>query len=906
MATSSVSTGQSSNGLIVASGDVLTVDSRGVVENTTVQSGGSLIVSGEADMTIIQSGGVLTVSSGGTTSHSTISGSGNPAYALTENTEIVLNGGSAADVTISSGAQLHISSGGTASNIIVESGGYLNVDILGSASNITVESGGAVMNWRGTIDGVTVSSGGVLMVYKNSNTWLTVPTSNATLMPGAYVDFVSSGYSDEAGVSYNSSTGELDFTSNGTANTSTPIYVAGGHVARDFTVMSDGSGGTLVLIACFCAGTHITTSDGEVPVEALRIGDNVLTVEGKIRSIRWIGKRNYSASAEKENPDLTPVVFLKGSLGSGLPRRDLYVSQNHAMFIEGNLIPARSLINGKNIFIKKTGKDIQYFHIELDNHDIIFAEGAATETFIDDGGRCEFQNINEYFSLYKNCNTKPASYCAPRIDSGEKLEEIRNRLFNFPLSNSIFGKINGYITSVSETNISGWIEENSKKLQKLRIVVDDITLGTITPKGPPKLSDGIHIIEFDFIVDGGLNPYQRHVVRIIRIDDGSEISGSPYVVHPVRPEAIPVSAIKSTSFAGYLDHAGRQRITGWAHSGNNDTKPVAIQILINGKFFTRSVANKYRKDIESAGYDTGMHGFDLILPISLPPNQSHVIQVTRESDGVELIGSPVILEVSKELDDSFVQYISRFTDTIDSLDNQKKFLNVLSEQTQKIRKRVADSATAINERNLEQEMARRLGRSLTVEVVHKRPRALLIDDYAPRDDPRSKILLKHMKRLEELGYEVSFIAASSLKSEPFESKDFEIYSITQWGKPYFGSVEEVFRLQNDSFNLIYFHRTSVAVSYIALARRYQKKAKIYYSPGDRAHLQIAEETSVTDNENLAMQGRRINLYETSASVMADVLVLKNINSYPESLNMAPTLRVVAETSPDLWPKVDFL
>ncbi|WP_170230115.1 hypothetical protein, partial [Acetobacter nitrogenifigens] len=107
-----------------------------------------------------------------------------------------------------------------------------------------------------------------------------------------------------------------------------------------------------------------------------------------------------------------------------------------------------------------------------------------------------------------------------------------------------------------------------------------------------------------------------------------------------------------------------------------------------------------------------------ILPIGLPPDQSHVIQVIRESDGVELIGSPITLEVSKKLDEIFVQYIIRFSDAIDNLDNQKKFLDILSEQIQKIRKRAADAATTVNERNLEHEMARRLGPSLKAEAVH--------------------------------------------------------------------------------------------------------------------------------------------------------------------------------------------
>jgi hypothetical protein len=97
------------------------------------------------------------------------------------------------------------------------------------------------------------------------------------------------------------------------------------------------------------------------------------------------------------------------------------------MLLDGVLVPARALLNGATITQDRAHERIDYFHIELDAHGVIFAEGAASETFVDDGSRALFQNAAEFHHLYPDA--PPAGgFCAPRIEAGERLDAIRRRL----------------------------------------------------------------------------------------------------------------------------------------------------------------------------------------------------------------------------------------------------------------------------------------------------------------------------------------------------------------------------------------------------------------------------------------------------------------------------------------------
>src|SRR5262249_53082755 len=189
-------------------------------------------------------------------------------------------------------------------------------------------------------------------------------------------------------------------------------------------------GGTVVTetTPCYCAGTLILTDRGEIEVERLAIGDRLITADGTARPIRWIGKRSY-AGRFAPGAHVLPVCIKAGALDVDQPRRDLWISPQHAMFLEGVLIEAIDLVNGVSIVQADRVERVDYFHIELDTHDVIIAEGALSESFVDDDSRGIFQNAHEFAALYPNTSpVRPARYCAPRHAFGLQVEAARRRI----------------------------------------------------------------------------------------------------------------------------------------------------------------------------------------------------------------------------------------------------------------------------------------------------------------------------------------------------------------------------------------------------------------------------------------------------------------------------------------------
>ena len=193
------------------------------------------------------------------------------------------------------------------------------------------------------------------------------------------------------------------------------------------SLTSDGAAGTLVSLACYHAETLIAVPGGEACAADLAIGDPVLTASGQVKTIKWVGRRSYAGRFLRANPRAHPVRFRVGSLGNGLPRRDLMVSPEHAMLLDGLLIPARALVNGTSIVHEHTLGRIDYVHIELDQHDAILAEGAASETFYDEDSRSIFHNAAEFHALYPDA-PDAGGYHARRVEDGFELAAIRRRL----------------------------------------------------------------------------------------------------------------------------------------------------------------------------------------------------------------------------------------------------------------------------------------------------------------------------------------------------------------------------------------------------------------------------------------------------------------------------------------------
>ena len=179
--------------------------------------------------------------------------------------------------------------------------------------------------------------------------------------------------------------------------------------------------------ACYCRGTLIGTPDGDRAVEDLVPGGQVLTLSGPARTIRWIGRRSYTGRFAAANPDVQPVRIRAGALGGVLPRRDLLVSPNHALFLDGVLIPARCLVDGQAVTkAANGGGTVEYFHVELDTHDVILAEGAPAESYVDDDNRMMFHNGAEVAATRQPGTA--AAYCAPRVEQGPVLEAVRRRI----------------------------------------------------------------------------------------------------------------------------------------------------------------------------------------------------------------------------------------------------------------------------------------------------------------------------------------------------------------------------------------------------------------------------------------------------------------------------------------------
>lgn len=152
---------------------------------------------------------------------------------------------------------------------------------------------------------------------------------------------------------------------------------------------------------CLLKGTLIETPDGPVAVEALSVGDLVMTACGEARPVKWIGWQSYRKGGAAWNENVMPIHVQRYAIDGKTPHRDLYLSPNHALLIDGVLIRAKDLVNGRSIARMPTDRAIDYYNIVLDSHEAVLAEGAAVETYLMRGDSYKsFTNFAEYGELY--------------------------------------------------------------------------------------------------------------------------------------------------------------------------------------------------------------------------------------------------------------------------------------------------------------------------------------------------------------------------------------------------------------------------------------------------------------------------------------------------------------------------
>jgi hypothetical protein len=140
---------------------------------------------------------------------------------------------------------------------------------------------------------------------------------------------------------------------------------------------------------CFGRGTMISTLDGDVAVEDLREGDLVITVSGEAKPVTWVGSRAVNVARHPRPENVRPVRVARSAFAPNVPSRDLVLSPDHNVFVEGVLIPAKCLINGRNV-VSHDVETVEYFHVELAAHDVVYANGLEAETYLDAGNRTFF------------------------------------------------------------------------------------------------------------------------------------------------------------------------------------------------------------------------------------------------------------------------------------------------------------------------------------------------------------------------------------------------------------------------------------------------------------------------------------------------------------------------------------
>jgi len=169
-------------------------------------------------------------------------------------------------------------------------------------------------------------------------------------------------------------------------------------------------------VLCFCRGTMILTPEGEVPVERLAAGDQVVTAGGVIRPITWVGVGRQLVTRGRRSA-ATPVIVERGALGGNVPVRDLHLTKAHALLVDGVLIPVEFLVNHRSIRWDDRAMEVSLFHIELESHDTLLADGAPAESYRDDGNRWLFQNASAGWGLHRRSPARRWSPAGPVVDA---------------------------------------------------------------------------------------------------------------------------------------------------------------------------------------------------------------------------------------------------------------------------------------------------------------------------------------------------------------------------------------------------------------------------------------------------------------------------------------------------------
>ena len=380
----------------IDSAGALTINQAQTVTASTVKlDGGSLI---DASGIAIVDGGTI-IGSG--TVQADLANPAGAGFVKASGGELAINGNLSSSLKTSIDNASTLSLGGTVgSGLIVDYGSNASAELELNAGALTS------FETNGTISGMSVGTG---------------------ITPTDVLDLTTINFGTIASAALGNGGTQIELFNSGSAvvasfNLDTPAAGAFVHWTPD-----EGTGTNVFLSdtpVCFAAGTRILTARGEVAVEHLTTHDAVVTLDnGKqvARPVKWLGRRRIDLTAHPHPETVAPIRILRGAFAENVPHRDLVVSPDHAVFADGRLICARQLINGTTIRQEQDWNSVDYFHVELDAHAILLAEGLPTESYLNTGNRGFFANSDQPLVLHPDLTdetdypTREAGSCAPFV-----------------------------------------------------------------------------------------------------------------------------------------------------------------------------------------------------------------------------------------------------------------------------------------------------------------------------------------------------------------------------------------------------------------------------------------------------------------------------------------------------------
>ena len=188
---------------------------------------------------------------------------------------------------------------------------------------------------------------------------------------------------------------------------------------------------------CYVSGSHIRAASGDVAIDTIRVGQDVVVIrDGRqcLESVKWIGHCRIDLSRHAYREQAAPIRLRKGCIGDNQPDRDLFVSPEHCLVIEGRCVPAKLLVNGGSIVSERNHEPFTYYHLELERHGILIAANTPAESYLDTGNRLMFDNAQDPRQLHHDFSGNFAAArwesdaCAPLARVPDEIDPIWSRL----------------------------------------------------------------------------------------------------------------------------------------------------------------------------------------------------------------------------------------------------------------------------------------------------------------------------------------------------------------------------------------------------------------------------------------------------------------------------------------------